>query len=178
MHLLGSGPQQLAAMLGQLLVCGSTIIAIEEPELNLRRDLQARLGEALLRILQDPRGPSQLLLTSHSDAFEENATVDLLEINAQGGHTTRRLSAGEARRATQIELEPPRAQRAPLSYVTSQGVVRLPREVMQRICVPDGGGVVFVEDHLNPHTTRIMSNDTWLRAIGEETERDDDGSAA
>ncbi|MDM8560817.1 AAA family ATPase [Candidatus Parabeggiatoa sp. HSG14] len=69
-EILGSGIQQIVALIARLLVSDEDFIAIEEPELNLRYTLQLRLREILDEIVKAPVGPQQIFLTSHSPAFE------------------------------------------------------------------------------------------------------------
>nr|MBK7069092.1 AAA family ATPase [Deltaproteobacteria bacterium] len=63
---LGSGVQQIASLLARVLLGNSAIVAVEEPELNLRYDLQLRLRDILKDITESGLGPKQIILTSHS----------------------------------------------------------------------------------------------------------------
>ncbi len=69
-EILGSGIQQVIALIARLLVSDADFIAIEEPELNLRYTLQLRLRDILSEIVKSKVGPQQIFLTSHSPAFE------------------------------------------------------------------------------------------------------------
>ena len=167
LRLLGTGVQQLAALLGHLLVRNASIVAIEEPELNLRWDLQNRLRDALQGLVarsQGPGGVSQLFLTSHSPAFETGESFFLMERSA-GGPVVSRRPASElplVLGAPAQHLGLP--ERAPQAYVTSQGVLRLPPSAIERVGAQHGGGVVFVD--AEPHGVRIVSNSDYLDELG------------
>jgi AAA domain, putative AbiEii toxin, Type IV TA system len=177
-RLLGSGVQQVAALLGHLLMRNASIAAIEEPELNLRWDLQNRLREALKKLVGEPHGTGgldQLFIASHSPAFETGEPFWLMEAGADGPVVSRRPAAelpmvlGSAPQ----HLELP--ERAPQAYVTSQGVVRLPPHAIERLRVERGGGVIFVD--AEPRGVRILSNDDYLDELGLHDE-DKDADAA
>jgi hypothetical protein len=166
-RLLGTGVQQVAALLGSLLVRNASIVAIEEPELNLRWDLQNKLRDALRGLVTGPREPgsvSQLFLTSHSPAFEAGEQFFLVERGPDGPVVSRRPTSdlpfvlGTA--AEHIGL-PDRAAQA---YVTSQGVMRLPPSAVERLRVQGGGGVVLVD--AAPHGVRLVSNSDYLDELG------------
>lgn len=70
LRLLGSGVQQIVSLIGHMLMTNATLVAVEEPELNLRYSLQQRLREIFANLVGVPGGPTQLFLTSHSPAFE------------------------------------------------------------------------------------------------------------
>jgi hypothetical protein len=54
---LGSGIQQIASLLARVLLGNSAIVAVEEPELNLRYDLQLRLRDILKDITESGTRP-------------------------------------------------------------------------------------------------------------------------
>jgi len=62
-NLLGSGIQQIVALIARLLMSNASFVAIEEPELNLRYTLQLRLREIFKEIIEADVGPQQLFLT-------------------------------------------------------------------------------------------------------------------
>lgn len=176
-HLLGTGVQQLAALLGHLLVRNASIVAIEEPELNLRWDLQNKLRDALRSLVMNPQGPggvSQLFLTSHSPAFETGESFFLMDRDAAGPVVSRRpaseLPLVLGAPAQHLGLP----ERAPQAYVTSQGVLRLPPGVIERVGVQGGGGVVFV--NAEPHGVRVVANSDYLDELGltDEPASDDE----
>lgn len=145
LRLMGSGVQQIAVLAGRLAMMGPAVVAIEEPELNLRWALQHRLREVLRELCSGEDGPSQLLVTSHSSAFEFEPTFYALTASADGPEVRPR-PAEEAPRHLNPEVErPPEGAGAPLSYVTSDGLVRVPDDVRKALGVDGGGGVAFVE---------------------------------
>jgi hypothetical protein len=171
-RLLGTGVQQAAAVLGHILMRNASIVAIEEPELNLRWAMQERLREGLGRVVKPGENGAlnQLFLSSHSPAFEAGDTFFLMEPGPSGPMVSRRPAAelplvlgGGA-----PHLGLPDA--APHAYVTSQGIVRLPDEVIDRVHVRGGGGVVF--PRAEPHGVRVVSNDDMLRELGMSAEDD------
>lgn len=158
LRLLGSGVQQLAALLGTVLVGGATIVGIEEPELNLRYTLQLRLREVLSGLVGGPGGLDQLFLTSHSDAFEAGTHFYFMEPRPDGPRVEKRGVEG-ARTAlgitTQGALPDPNAV---LCYLSTDGVVRVPARIRDAIGLPRGGGVVFVG---RDGGVEMMSDDTF-----------------
>lgn len=83
-ELLGSGIQQLIALVARLLVTDAAIVCIEEPELNLRYSLQERLQEVFVDITQAEVGPEQIILSSHSPAFETGEYFYAMEATPDG----------------------------------------------------------------------------------------------
>jgi hypothetical protein len=175
-RLLGTGVQQAAAVLGNLLMRNASIVAIEEPELNLRWDLQDRLRQALIKLVSEPHAPGgldQIFLTSHSPAFETGDTFWLMEKGSDGPVLSRRPSSelrfvlGSAPQHLGLP------ERVPQAYVTSQGVVKLPPQAIERLGVSRGGGVVVTD--LEPRGIRVLSNDDYLDELGlaEEPEGTD-----
>jgi hypothetical protein len=165
--LLGTGVQQVAALLGHILMRSASIVAIEEPELNLRWDLQNHLREALVNLVGEPHGTGgvdQIFLTSHSPAFETGERFWLMQAGPKGPVVSPRPASeldavlGSAPRHLGLP------ERAPQAYVTSQGVVKLPEDVAGKLGVASGGGVVFLD--AEPHGVRILSNDDYLDELG------------
>jgi hypothetical protein len=175
LSLLGSGVQQLAAVLGTVLVEGATIVGLEEPELNLRYTLQQRLREVLQKkIVGVPGGLDQLFITSHSDAFEAGAHFYLMEPTPDGPTVTKR-PLDQAR--TAIGMLPDGRQpppNAPLCYISTEGVVRVPERIRNVIGLPKGGGIVFLE-HRDGHV-EVMSDETFAKRY--EPSRDENGNDA
>lgn len=146
LRLMGSGVQQVVSLIARLLMTGADIMAVEEPELNLRHNAQLRLKDAFRQLVRDSQGPSQLFLTSHSPAFESRDIFYALTRTPQGPHVEKRPST-EAFRFTLPETTvPPAGARAPLSYVTSEGLVLVPEDVRRKLGLQHGGGVVFVRE--------------------------------
>ncbi len=173
--LLGTGVQQIAALLGNVLMRNASIVGIEEPELNLRWALQNRLREALQKLVVEPHGSGgvdQIFITSHSPAFETGDSFWLMEAGPRGPTISRRPASAlpAVLGAAPEHLGLP--ERAPQAYVTSQGVVRLPPQVVERLHVDKGGGVFFVNGE--PRGVRILSNEQYLDELGLQ---DDDKRA-
>lgn len=165
----GTGIQQLAAIAGHLVTTRSSIVAIEEPELNLRYALQLRLRDLLEReLIGKAGGPSQLLITSHSPAFEAGTHFYSMEMTTHGPTISRRPVA-EARAATAVDLDAPRSigPRAP-GYVSSDGLVALPKRVRERLGVEKGGGVMFVD--ASDLSVEILSDSEYLRRLAGDPE--------
>ncbi|UQA56780.1 ATP-binding protein [Polyangium aurulentum] len=145
LRLMGSGIQQVANLCARLMMTGADIVAIEEPELNLRYSAQERLRGILDTITGGQGGPQNLFLTSHSPEFELAPTFYALLPAAEGPRVERR-SRADARLFTRPEKEvPPEGARAPLSYVTTDGIVKVPDKVRRALGVENGGSVVFVQ---------------------------------
>jgi AAA domain, putative AbiEii toxin, Type IV TA system len=168
-RLLGTGVQQAAAVLGHLLMRNATIVAIEEPELNLRWELQDRLRQALQKLVAEPHavgGVDQIFLTSHSPVFDTGESFLLMEAGPKGPVVSRcpatELFAvlGSAPR----HLGLPAPERTPQAYVTGQGVVKLPPHVLERLHLDKGGGVCFLD--ADPRGVRILTNDDYLDELG------------
>lgn len=158
LYLLGSGVQQLAALLGTVLVTGATIAGIEEPELHLRYTMQLRLREVLSGLVGGPGGLDQLFITSHSDAFEAGPRFYYMESTPDGPRVEPRGVEG-ARAAVGITTEGTLpSQNAVLCYLTTDGVVRVPDRIRGVIGLPKGGGVVFVG---RDRVVEMMSDDTF-----------------
>jgi len=177
--LLGSGVQQIVALLGQLLMTPATLVGIEEPELNLHYTLQKQLLKALQQITISEYGPEQIFLTSHSPAFEAEGHFFGME-RSDGGPTLSQHPRAMARIYTgtrdEEDLYPEMlAQKSePPCYVSSEGLVMLPEDVRQALKVERGGGLSFI---LNKETGRFEiwttdDLDQWW--IGGNA-RDDDG---
>jgi hypothetical protein len=174
--LLGSGVQQIVALLGQLLMTPTTLVGIEEPELNLRYTLQKQLLKALQEVTASEYGPEQLFLTSHSPAFEAEDHFFAMEMVDDVPALSRRPRA-LARIYTgtkdEEDLYPEmHARRSePVCYVSSEGLVLLPDDVRQRLKIEQGGGVSFI---LNQETGRF---EMWTTDQVERWLTGDDGDA-
>lgn len=56
---------------------------------------------------------------------------------------------------------------APLSYITPEGCVQLPKFVMVALGIPNGGGVVFDTTSGKKGQVTILSNEEALKLMGE-----------
>ncbi len=165
LQLLGSGVQQIVALFGRILTCGASIVAVEEPELNLRWSLQERVRDALRELVGKEGAPSQIFVTSHSGAFESGEKFYLIQRDAGGHPTVTRVPVRDLPLVLGgVVPEPPVAgPRAP-AYVSSEGTLRLPERIRKAIGVEHGGGVSFVDK--GEGVTEMMSHDTFLRRAG------------
>ena len=166
LRLQGTGVQQLAALVGHLLMTNATIVAIEEPELNLRYTLQIRLREVLRQLVGSPGGPSQLFLSSHSPAFEVGDTFYAMRSTPQGPVVETRPVADAAQFTEQAVAVPPDG-RAPLSYVTGEGLVKVPDGIRKELHIEHGGGVVFWKREKAPYV-EVLTNDQFLSKLHGE----------
>ena len=167
----GSGIQQVVALIARLLVSNATFVAIEEPELNLRYTLQQRLYEVFKEIVADPAGPSQIFLTSHSPAFEHGEHFYHMRATEHGVIVEKR-PISQARIATGMNCDDSLAGKsAPYSYVTSEGLVRLPEHVLQDLAIPHGGGVYFLKRKDTEHVELLTDEQYFdlFESADEET---------
>lgn len=146
-RLLGSGMQQIVTLLGMILMSNASIIAIEEPELNLRWALQTRLAQTLRNLLANPdAGIDQLFLTTHSPAFSDTPDFWLMRKGVAGPIIERRPRADLAL-VLQDDLQP--APELPhneiKAWLTPQGVVQVPAFVQAQLQLEHGGAVIFRE---------------------------------
>lgn len=143
---LGTGVQQLAALMAHIALNKAPILLLEEPELNLRYDLQVQLRELLQKLVTLEGGPRQLFVTSHSPAFETGEDFYLLEQQGDVPCITRRPVA-ERFKATHMEglaqLLPNRPG-VNAAYVTRDGLVRLPPRILHALGLESGGGINFL----------------------------------
>jgi hypothetical protein len=161
---LGSGVQQIVALFGRVLTCGGSIVAVEEPELNLRWSLQERVRDALRDLVGAAGAPAQVFLTSHSGAFEDGDFFYLMEGGA-GGPTVQRRPVSEAPLVVggPVPEGSVAAPRAP-THVSSEGTLRLPDRIRKVVGVEHGGGVCFVDK--GESIVEMMSVDTFLKRAG------------
>jgi len=177
--LLGSGVQQIVALLGQLLMTPATLVGIEEPELNLRYTLQKQLLKALQQITASEYGPEQIFLTSHSPAFEAEEHFFGMEMSGDGPTLSRRPRAMArvytgTRDEEDLYPEMLAQEPEPPCYVSSEGLVMLPEDVRQLLKVERGGGLSFIP---NKETGRfeIWTTDDLDQWWTGGNARDDDG---
>lgn len=164
LRLMGSGIQQIAVLVARLALTGADIGGTEEPELNLRWDAQHRLRDALREIVGHEGGPSQLFVTSHSDTFEFEPTFYALSRTADGPSVARRPAEQAPQMLNPVVKRPPDGARAPLSYVTSDGLVRVPDDVRWELGLEKGGGVTFVQEKDHGHF-RMLTDEQFLGLI-------------
>ena len=161
---LGSGLQRVVELLGTVLTSGGPIVLVEEPEMHLRWVLQERMREVLAAMVGKPGAPSQLILTSHSGAFEFGDHFYWMK-KGDPGPTIERLPIAMApqivgRVGEQLVGEIPDVP----TRVSTEGVLRMPKRILKAIGVPHGGGVSFVDK--GDGVAEVMSDDTFLRRAG------------
>jgi len=82
---LGSGPQQLLLLLGQIFFNESPMIAIEEPEMNLSPQYQEQMLHALQELIAQPEiGVKQLFISTHSPYLEFTENFYEVTMNEKG----------------------------------------------------------------------------------------------
>lgn len=174
-HLLGSGVQQIINLLGRLVMTESTLLAIEEPELNINYALQRKLLPALRALIGSKEGPQQLFLTSHSNAFEEPGDTFFygLVLHADGPEAQRRPASEAAIFTGQLLVDLPASKRAPLSYVTSEGLIRMPDDVLKRMGLERGGGVFFADDKRTGYVW-LLNDQQFLSFFNQKQDNDND----
>jgi hypothetical protein len=157
--LLGSGIQQIVALIARLLMSNANFVAIEEPELNLRYTLQLRLREIFKAIIEAPVGPQQLFLSSHSPAFEFGKHFYAMR-KINDIPTVELKSIKQALLFTHHHADSPYlvGEHAPLCYVSTDGLVRLPERIRQRLELEQGGGVVLLERKDTGHVELLTDN--------------------
>jgi uncharacterized cupin superfamily protein len=144
---MGTGVQQLVAILGHLLATDAKIVGIEEPELNLSYDLQKVLLGLLERIVADEAGPAQLFITSHSPVFARGRSHYFVSMTDHETHVEKR----EAHRRywdtwgfEPIDRDELREEAKELSTaVSARGEVRLPERVQADLGLSQGAYVLF-----------------------------------
>jgi len=163
-EILGSGIQQVVALVARLLVSEATCIAIEEPELNLRYTLQLRLREIFDDIVKAPVGPKQLFLSSHSPAFEFGQ--HFYAMNADNdGPTIKHLPIKQAHLFTEHDTNAPNLyETAPQCYVSSDRLVRLPEDICQQLGLEQGGGIVILKREDNKHV-ELLTNEQFFELL-------------
>ncbi|HSN97891.1 MAG TPA: AAA family ATPase, partial [Candidatus Nanopelagicales bacterium] len=159
LSLMGTGIQQVAVLCARLIMTGADILALEEPELNLRWTAQRALLAVLEEIAAHEESPSQLILTSHSGQFE-NPPFYLLS-RSESGPRVQKTSAQEAWDFTQpARPAPPEGASAPRGYLTTEGLVQVPPEVQGHLGLAHGGGLVFVRGKDGHY--RMLTDDQFL----------------
>jgi len=148
----GTGVQQVAGLLARLMLTKAPIVGIEEPELNLSYDLQTRLLDMFRSMVGDRwRGPHQLFVTSHSPAFD--GAESFFDVSMEG-HCTRVRRLPRERRFERtvgpMRLEEQMREtfgEAPelASWLTREGLVKLPEHVLDEMGLTHGKQVYFVK---------------------------------
>ncbi len=116
----------------------------------MRHTLQLRLRDIFQEIVEDPAGPEQIFLSSHSPAFEFGEHFYAM-CAGDGGPTVELRPRKEAFQYTEHCVEAPSEEEtAPLCYVSSDRLLRLPERICKLLHIEEGG-VVFLERNDNGH---------------------------
>lgn len=172
-RLLGSGVQQVIAVVGQLLMTDAALVAVEEPESNLRYSLQVELRDVLRRLVDDERGPTQLFLTSHSPAFESGDHFYGLRL-AGGQPVVEKRPIAEAPEYTGLDgaLPPPQGS-ARRSFVSSEGLVEVPPFVLRALGIEQGGNVFF-KTRKETGRVEMLNHAQLMELFGADADEDGD----
>jgi hypothetical protein len=144
-----------------VLLANSAIVGVEEPELNLRYELQIRLRDMLREIVESGLGPRQVILTSHSPAFETGETFYAMSPTDEGPVVERRpVTEAPAFLQVTLGVQVP-VERGAFGYVSSDGLLRLSHEIRGQLGVEHGGGVVVLKRSDQPYV-EVLSNEQFL----------------
>ena len=161
---MGSGVQQYASLVARVLLANSSIVAIEEPELNLHYELQLKLRDALREMVASGTGPQQILVASHSPAFEATETFFAMSRGPDGPVVTRR-PVHEAVTFLHLEGVQLPTERGAYGYVSREGLLRLSEAARAALGVSSGGGVVVRKRADHPYV-EILTNEQALEELG------------
>ncbi len=168
-EILGSGIQQVVALIARLLVSDANFIAIEEPELNLRYTLQIRLQEIIAEIVKAPIGPQQIFLTSHSPAFEFGEHFYAMKATDDGPIVEHR-PIKDAHLFTEHNTSDSNiGKTASQCYVSSDGLVKLPEDICKELGVEQGGGIVPLKRKDNNHI-ELLTNEQFIDLLEPDNE--------
>ena len=169
---LGTGLQQLVALIGHLLTTDARMVAIEEPELNLSYPLQKVLLAMFERITTEEAGPSQLFLASHSPAFDGaghfyRVWMEDRETRVEPAPASRKYA--ETQTPTRPDLEDVRPPAHALSgYLTTEGLVELPARVREAMGLRHGDYVFFAQD--DDGYWKLSGPEEWDALMREDTD--------
>jgi hypothetical protein len=163
--LLGSGVQQIIAIVARLLMSDATIVAIEEPELNLRFSLQRRLHDIFEEIVNEDVGLRQIFLTSHSPGFESGQFFYGMSATSDGPVIERRpvdqaSIYTEHALAAKVETSL-HARNAVPAWVSSDGVVQLSPRIRAELGIERGGGIVMWKRSNHPYV-ELLTNEQFM----------------
>lgn len=165
---MGSGVQQIASLLARVLLANSAIVVLEEPELNLRYEMQIKLRDMLRNIVESGIGPRQIIVTSHSPAFEVGPTFFAMRMS-DAGPVIERRSAEEAMAFLQVVGVQRPMDRGAYGYVSSDGLLRLSDDVRAKLGVEHGGGVVVLK-RTGHEYVEILTNEQFMGLMRGEGE--------
>ncbi len=162
-HMLGAGVQQIITLIGTLASSSASLALIEEPELNLRYTHQMRLRDAFQSLTRPTNSNRQFVLTTHSVGFENDSAGDNaffygLSAEAEGPKLERR-PVGEAAIFTENKpfVKPRDGKKPPPSWLSGEGLVQVPQRILDKMKIPQGGGVFFVQRKDTGHVELLTS---------------------
>lgn len=91
---LGSGAQQMVALLACLALTRAKFVAIEEPELHLSHRLQERLPDLLAMVVESGLCAGQFFIASQSRALDARGSSFVIAVGAQGPELTKKAWEG------------------------------------------------------------------------------------
>lgn len=140
---LGSGSQQLLLVLGQVFLNDFSIIALEEPEMNLSPQRQQELMIALRRLMQDPAVKlNQLFISTHSPYLEFSENFYDVTLDERGHTRVRKTLAQKwSSHFASVPLGPDTGAR-----LNSLNQVKLYEGVVADLDLERGDMVVFVRN--------------------------------
>jgi hypothetical protein len=161
---LGTGVQRIVELIGTVVTSGASMVLVEEPEVHLRWALQERVRDALAGLVGKPGAPSQLILTSHSGAFEFGDHFYWMK-KGDPGPTIERMPINMAP-VVVGQVADPLVGEIPAvpTYMSTEGVLRVPARIRKAIGVEHGGGVCFVDKENG--VAEMMSDATFMRLAG------------
>jgi len=155
----GTGVQQFITLAALAICHRGRILAIEEPELNLRESAQRVFWRMLREVIGTGQFIDQVFVTSHSRVFEEEA--DRLVVTRDG-------LAG-----TQAHWAGPRPE-APMGWetvhLTSGSSITLSDSVRNRLGVTSGEDLYVMPDR--PRAVRIMGSNGYRDYLREPDDGD------
>lgn len=105
--------------------------------------------------------------------LEEIAATGHIRGSSIGSFTVRQLARELLKLRSELGIPATMGSRAPLSYVTSDGVVLVPPHTRALLGLMNGGGVAFITA-ANGHV-EMLNNEQLMEALGEDEE--DDGQS-
>ncbi len=159
---VGSGVQQLILLLGQLLFNPARCVGIEEPEMNLSPEWQARLM-AIFRELVDSQTLDQIFITTHSPEFDCEPNYWKVTYEQDATHVAR----------TPVE-KPTEAGEDLGPYLNSRQQVKIPQRVIADLGLRHREPVFFYKAEDGRWYIRTKAEVLALLEPGEEYDASSD----
>lgn len=143
---IASGTRQILLLVAKIMLDGSAIVVIEEPETSLSLATQERLFQALRGVTAEPDSPvRQVFLESHSERFElarDDPDATFVDVSHDGVKST--LAVRPARDRARYFGVPPDEQ-VTGTRLTRSGLVKLPEAVRTSLGIGPGDPVYFLK---------------------------------